>query len=83
MHEESIRSILGQYSEDAIDLNEVANDSDLYEAGLTSLTTVSVMLAIEDAFDIEFEDHMLSRATFHSVDTLVAAIEELLEAQAA
>ena len=83
MYEKSIRNILGQYSEEAIDVESVKNDSDLYDAGLTSLTTVSVMLAIEDEFDVEFEDHMLSRATFHSVDTLVAAIEELVEARAA
>ncbi len=83
MHEKTVRDILGEYSKLAVDIETLTNDSDLYDAGLTSLTTVSVMLALEDAFDVEFEDHMLSRATFHSVNTLVAAIEELLEDQAA
>ena len=83
MHEKTLRDILGEYSKLAVDIETLTNDSDLYDAGLTSLTTVSVMLALEDAFDVEFEDHMLSRATFHSVNTLVAAIEELLEDQAA
>ena len=36
--------------------------------------------AIEDHFDVEFEDAMLSRATFQSVDSLVDAVETLLEA---
>ena len=83
MHDKTVREILGEYSKLAVDINTLTNDSDLYDAGLTSLTTVSVMLALEDTFDVEFEDHMLSRATFHSVNTLVAAIEELLEDQAA
>jgi acyl carrier protein len=83
MHAETVRNILDEYSKLAVDIATLKNDSDLYEVGLTSLTTVNVMLAIEDQYDIEFEDHMLSRATFHSIDTLVAAIEELLEDQAA
>lgn len=83
MHDVTVRKILSEYSKLAVDVDTLANDSDIYEAGLTSLTTVSVMLAIEDQYDVEFEDHMLSRATFQSINTLVAAIEELLEVQAA
>ena len=83
MREETVREILGEYSKLAVEIQTLTNDSDLYDAGLTSLTTVSVMLALEDAFDVEFEDHMLTRATFHSVNTVIAAIDELLEAQAA
>ena len=79
MHEETVRSILTEHSKLSIDLSTLASDSDLYEAGLTSLTTVNVMLAIEDHFDVEFEDSMLARATFQSVDSLVDAVEELLE----
>ena len=79
MHEEAVRNILTEHSKLAIDLNSIASDSDLYEAGLTSLTTVNVMLAIEDHFDVEFEDSMLARSTFQSVDSLVDAVEILLE----
>ena len=52
--------------------------SDLYDAGLTSLTTVNLMLAIEDQFDIEFPDHMLGRKTFGSIQALCEAVEELV-----
>jgi len=80
MHEEAVRSILTEHSKLAVDLSSLDRGSDLYEAGLTSLTTVNVMLAIEDHFDIEFEDNMLSRETFQSIDSLVGAVEELLDA---
>ena len=79
MHEEIVRKILMEHSKLSIDLNTVPSDSDLYDAGLTSLTTVNVMLAIEDHFDVEFEDSMLARTTFQSVDSLVNAVEILLE----
>ena len=78
MHAEAIRSILADHSRLSADLSTLDNDSDLYDAGLTSLTTVNVMLAIEDHFDIEFEDSMLARATFQSVSSLTDAVEELL-----
>lgn len=78
MHDEVVRNILAEHSKLSVDLSALSNDSDLYEAGLTSLTTVNVMLAIEDHFDVEFEDSMLSRATFQSVNNLVDAVEELL-----
>ena len=79
MHEDAVRSILAEHSKLSVDMSSLENDSDLYEAGLTSLTTVNVMLAIEDHFDVEFEDSMLGRATFQSVSSLVNAVEELLE----
>ena len=79
MHADAIRSILTEHSKLAVDLSTLSNNSDLYDAGLTSLTTVNVMLAIEDHFDVEFEDSMLSRATFQSIESLVEAVEELLD----
>jgi len=56
---------------------ELLDGSDLYHAGLTSLATVGLMLALEDEFDIEFPDSMLSRKTFGSIESIVDAIEEL------
>ena len=35
------------------------------------------MLALEEAFEIEFPDSMLSRKTFRSVASLAAAVDEL------
>jgi acyl carrier protein len=40
------------------------------------------MLALEDAFDIEFPDAMLSRSVFESIASIAAALTEL-EAMAA
>lgn len=53
-------------------------DSDsLHALGLTSMTTVSLMLALEDAFDVEFPDDLLSAQTFGSVASIAAALQSI------
>ncbi|WP_075186298.1 acyl carrier protein [Teredinibacter haidensis] len=77
MFEDKIKEILSKHGKLSSDVSTLTDTSDLYAAGLTSLTTVNVMLAIEDAFDVEFEDRMLNRQTFQSIDALIEALEEL------
>jgi len=72
-----VRDILTQHGRLTTATNEIDDDGDLYNAGLTSLATVSLMLALEDEFDVEFPDSMLSRKTFSSIDSIAEAIEEL------
>jgi acyl carrier protein len=74
---EQVRAIVIQHGRLAVDPSTVTATSDLYEAGLTSLTTVHLMLALEEAFDVEFPDRLLSRRTFESVTAIVEALEEL------
>ncbi len=52
-------------------------ETDLYEAGLSSLTTVHLMLALEERFEVEFTERMLARRTFQSARLICDAIEEL------
>ena len=72
-----VRMLLVEHSKLPVDIGTLADDSNLYDAGMTSLTTVNVMLAIEDHFDIEFEDEMLSRSTFESINSLADAVNSL------
>jgi len=77
MSTEKVKEILLQHGRLSTAVDELAVDSDLYNAGLTSLATVGLMLALEDEFDIEFPDSMLSRKTFGSIEAIVDAVEEL------
>lgn len=79
MYAEKIRNILSRHSRLDLDFASLDEDADLYAAGLTSLTTVNIMLAIEDEFDIEFPDSKLNRNTFRSIESLVEVVEELVE----
>lgn len=75
----TIRKILNTHGRLTISADELQDCSDLYHAGLTSLATVSLMLAIEEEFDIEFPDSMLGRKTFGSIEAIADAVDELQE----
>jgi acyl carrier protein len=77
VYQDDIRALLAEHGRLTNDVAQLADDSDLYQAGLTSLTTVNLMLAIEEHFDIEFLDSMLGRKTFGSIRSLSDAVEQL------
>ena len=81
-HSEQIRAILADHARLLVDVDTLTDASDLYEAGLTSLSTVNLMLALEEHFDVEFLDSMLGRKTFSSIGALSDAIEKLVPASA-
>jgi acyl carrier protein len=59
------------------DVDSLPDDADLFVAGLSSHASVNVMLALENAFDIEFPDEMLTRNTFASIASIRTALEQL------
>jgi len=77
MYSQQIRPIVAAHGRLLVDVSSLADDADLYEAGLTSLSTVNLMLALEEHFEVEFLDRMLGRKTFQSIRTLSDAITEL------
>jgi acyl carrier protein len=72
-----IREILTEHGRLAKEVSSLADESDLYQAGMTSHASVNVMLALEGAFDVEFPDAMLRRSVFESIAAIRTAIEEL------
>ncbi len=75
-----VRSVLKSAGGLQSDIDTLADDADLYAAGLNSHATVNLMLALEDAFDIEFPERMLRKSTFGSIAAIQDAIKELLAA---
>jgi acyl carrier protein len=78
-----LRRILSESARLDVAPESLADDADLYAAGLSSLATVHLMLAIEDEFNIEIPDRLLTRRLFSSIDSMAAAIVELQQARAA
>ena len=78
-----IRAIVKAHGRLPVDVDTLADDADLYQAGMSSHASVNVMLAIEDAFDIEFPDAMLTRSVFASVASMAAAVDALRESATA
>ena len=75
---EKIRTVLKEHGRLTKDAESLADDADLYQAGMTSHASVNVMLALEGEFDVEFPDHMLKRSVFESISAIHGAIDELV-----
>ena len=75
---EPIREILAQHGRLSQDARQLKPNANLHDAGLTSLATVSVMPALEDHFNVEFPEAMLSRKTFESLESIGDAITKLV-----
>lgn len=77
--EPSIAETVWEIVDKQLKLSEHSHDldpaDDLWGLGMSSLNSVGLMLAIEDAFGIEFPEKLLNEATFRSVNTIVAAVE--------
>ncbi len=73
----TIRSILDAHGRLSTPSQRIKDSDDLFQRGLSSHASVNVMLAIEDAFDVEFPDELLTRATFQSVESIRIALESL------
>ena len=75
---EEIRRVLEKYARLVVDVADLNDDDDLFRLGMTSHASVSVMLALEDAFGVEFPEQMLRKSTFESIDSIRRSPTELL-----
>jgi acyl carrier protein len=73
----AVREIVREHGRLAVDVDALGDDASLYEAGMTSHASVNVMLALEDAFDVEFPDEMLKRSVFETVANISGALRAL------
>ena len=79
---DQLRSILDENGRLSVPVADLTPETDLFSVGLSSLATVNVMLAVEDVFNVEFPDALLSRRSFQSMASLRALVERLKSEQA-
>lgn len=77
-----IREVVTEYGRLPVETSTLGDHDDLYQAGLTSHASVNVMLALEDAFDLEFPEELLRRQTFESIAAISDAIDQITSAAA-
>jgi acyl carrier protein len=78
--DETIRQVLTEHGRLAVDADTIDEHADLFASGMTSHASVNVMLALEDAFDIEFSENMLRKSTFESIASIRAGVAEMQDA---
>lgn len=81
MMNETIRELLGRLGGLPVAVTELADDADLYAAGLSSFASVQLMLGIEESFDIEFPDNLLNRKSFASISAIEQTVSMILKAR--
>jgi len=74
---DEIRRVIKEHARLRADVDELPDDADLFQAGMTSHASINVMLALENAFDVEFPDRLLSRSVFSSIASIRAALDEI------
>ncbi|UWU19351.1 acyl carrier protein [Rhizobium sullae] len=70
-----IRDLVAKFGKLLVSVDQVADDADLYAAGLTSFASVQLMLGLEEAFDIEFPDNLLNRKSFASISAIARTVD--------
>ncbi len=78
-----IREVLGHNGDLAPLVDQISEDDNLFDKGLSSFGSVQLMLALEQRFDIEFPDHLLNRRSFSTIRNIRSTLESLLEPSAA
>ncbi len=74
---ETIRQLLQENGRLHTPVETLADGADLYEAGLTPFAAIRTMLALEEAFDVEFPVNMLRRQSFASINAIAACLREI------
>jgi acyl carrier protein len=74
---DGVRAVLRDHARLPVDPEALGDDADLFVAGMSSHASVNVMLALEDRFEIEFPDHMLTREVFQTIGSMAGAVNTL------
>ncbi len=77
MREQRIRKVLETHGRLPVAADGLPDDANLYSVGMTSHASVNVMLALEEEFDVEFPDEMLTRSAFESINAISSALATL------
>jgi len=72
-----VRDVVAVHGQLVDVLATMSDSDDLYAAGMTSHASVSVMLALENEFEVEFPDSELRRSSFESVDAICHVLAKL------
>jgi acyl carrier protein len=73
-----IRQVIKDHAHLAVEVDSLNDSSDLYSAGMTSHSSVVLMLALENEFDLEFPPDLLNRSVFESIDSIAAVLDGLV-----
>lgn len=74
---DKIRRMLQEHGRLHTPVEHLSDSDDLYSAGLTPFAAIRTMLALEEAFDVEFPVSMLRRQSFASIAAIRDCVSTL------
>lgn len=77
--ESKLREIIGELYENKIDIDKISLYDNLYDMGLTSMMFVRIMVCLESAFSLEFDDEDLDINKFQNFHTLINYLDKKLK----
>ena len=75
---DKIRRLLQEHGRLHTPVEHLSDSDDLYSAGLTPFAAIRTMLALEEAFDVEFPVSMLRRQSFASIAAIRDCVSKLV-----
>ncbi|MFM0203769.1 acyl carrier protein [Paraburkholderia fungorum] len=72
-----LRRVLSETACLNVPIETLSDSDDLYAAGLSSLGSVRLVMAIEEVFDIEMPGESITYDLFRSIDSLVNTIGQV------
>lgn len=72
-----VRSSLERAGRLPVDPWALADDDNLFDAGLSSHASVAVLVDLEESAQVEFPDHLLRRSTFSTIATIRDALDHV------
>lgn len=74
-----LRSIIAETACLDVPVATLSDTDSLYDAGLSSLGTLRVMLAIEEALNLEIPAERITFDTFQSIESLASMLAPLIQ----
>lgn len=71
---QDVRSLLGEIANLAVPLTELDDEANLFEAGMSSLEVVTLVVALERRFDFQFDQDAMQIDTFRSIASISDAV---------
>ena len=69
-----VRALVGEVANLAVPLAELDDGADLFEAGMSSLEAVTLVVALERRFGFRFDQDLIQIDTFRSIASIDNAV---------
>jgi acyl carrier protein len=70
----AVRALLRETTNLAVPLDALGDEADLFEAGMSSIEAVTLVVALERTFSLQFDQDSMQIDTFRSIASIDAAV---------